>query len=254
MIMKEQLKALSDQISATGRAIDEMAQRLSNDQYKHTTDWSPLSAYLGLGASINEDRLLAMVLKSAMYVVGGGGAGLTLLSSSSQTLVFRAAIGDGADEIIGYEVPLQGSQHGLAFATGEVQASTPLNKDIEEKANSHFRNVLVAPLLVDDDAIGTISAVNKQNGEHFTPADIDAYRHFADLAALVVRQRQREANLYQLLQYPEKSLTELPNLSFTEQDNQIANIMYSVVKLSSQQPNLLPVCQKLIDLIAKRQP
>lgn len=252
MIIQEQIKVLSDQILAAGRTLDGIAQRLTSETHSSSPDLAPLSAYLGLGAAINEDQLLTMVLKSAMYVVGGGGAGLTLLNPTSQTLVFRAAIGDGADGIIGYEVPLHGSQHGLAFATGEVQASTPLNKDIEEQVNTRFRNVLVAPLLIDDDPIGTISAVNKQNGEHFTPADIDAYRHFADLAALVVRQRQREAGLYQLLQDPQKTSTELTSLNFTDQDRQIAQIMHSVVTLSSQQPDLLPVCQQLIDLVAKR--
>ncbi|VXD00216.1 Putative GAF sensor protein [Pseudomonas sp. 9AZ] len=253
MNLQEQLKTLSDQISSAGRALEAIAQRLTPEQHSNAPDLGPLSAYLGLGASISEDRLLSMILKSAMYVVSGGGAGLTLLDPSSHKLVFRAAIGDGADGIIGYEVPLQGSQHGLAFATGEVQASTPLNKDIEDQVNTHFRNVLVAPLLVDDGPIGTISAVNKQNGEHFTVADIDAYRHFADLAALVVRQRQREAGLYQLLQAPQQTSTELPILSFTEQDRQIAQIMRSVVTLSSQQPDLLPLCQQLISLVAKRQ-
>lgn len=251
MALQEQLKALSDQISEAGRSLDDIAQKLNHEPHNKTTDLGYLSAYLGLGAAISEDYLLTTILKSAMYVVGGGGAGLTLLNSNTHKLVFRAAIGDGADGIVGYEVPLQGSQHGLAFATGEVQASTPINKDIDKDLNTHFRNVLVAPLFVEGEPIGTISAVNKQNGEHFTTADIDAYRHFADLAAIVVNQRQREASLYQLIQDPEKA-SQLPDISFTEQDQKISQIMRSVVTVARKQPDLLPLCQQMIELVAMR--
>jgi len=44
-------------------------------------------------------------------VVGAGGAGLTLLDARKKKLVFRAAVGDGADDILGQEVPLKGSRH-----------------------------------------------------------------------------------------------------------------------------------------------
>src|SRR5664280_3776248 len=85
-----------------------------------------LVAYLALTPALDEDALLQTLLKCAMHVVGAGGAGLTLVDPRKQKLVFRAAIGDGAEGIIGQEVPLKGSRHGLAFATGEVQSDTCL--------------------------------------------------------------------------------------------------------------------------------
>lgn len=254
MNLEQQLNELREQLTTCSKTLDSLQQQVTSGQEadSNVPDLSAISGYLALGADIQDDELLNKLLKSAMYVVGASGAGLTLLDTRSQKLVFRAAIGDGAEGVVGYEVPLQGSQHGLAFATGEVQASTPLNTDIEAKAQAKFRNVLVAPLLVDEDPIGTISAVNKQNGEHFTPADIDAYRHFADIAALIVRQRMRESNLNDMLQGKGVAAPDLPSLEATEQDRQVMQIMRSLVAISRQQPGLLPLCQQAIDLIANQ--
>lgn len=254
MNLEQQLNELRNQLTTCSKTLDSLQKQITSGEETDSrgADLSAISGYLALGADIQDDELLKKLMKSAMYVVGAGGAGITLLDARSEKLVFRAAIGDGAEGVVGYEVPLQGSQHGLAFATGEVQSSTPLNTDIEAKAKAKFRNVLVAPLLVDNDPIGTISAVNKQNGEHFTPADIDAYRHFADIAALIVRQRMRESNLNEMLQGSASTSPDLPPLEATDQDRQVMQIMRSLVAISRLQPGLLPLCQQAIDLIANQ--
>ncbi|MCK4707571.1 MAG: GAF domain-containing protein, partial [Gammaproteobacteria bacterium] len=182
---------------------------------------------------------------------GAAGAGLTLLDSKTNSLVFRAAIGDGADGIIGYQVPLEGSQHGLAFATGEVQSSTPINTDIEDKAKVQFKNVLVAPLFINEDGVGTISAVNKQNGEHFTPDDMEAYRHFADLAAMVIRQRQREEILKDLMAGRANAVDELAGITFNEEDKQLMSIIQDVMKISQHQSDMLPMCKRITEMLAE---
>ena len=115
-----------------------------------------LAAYLALTPALDEDALLHTLLECARHVVGAGGAGLTLLDAQKKRLVFRAAVGDGARGILGQEVPLKGSRHGLAFATGEVQNNTPSYAGIEKQAQAKFRNVLVAPLLVSGETVGTI--------------------------------------------------------------------------------------------------
>jgi GAF domain-containing protein len=253
MNLENQLSELRAQLAACSKSLETIEQIASaGTPTEKPADLTAISEYLALSANSNDDEVLEKLLKCAMHVVGGGGAGLTLLDPASKKLVFRSAIGDGADGIIGYEVPLEGSQHGLAFATGEIQSSTPLNKDVEAKTNVQFRNVLVAPLFAENEPIGTISAVNKHDGEHFTAADMDAYALFADVAALTIRQRLRESNLQALAQGKEVTDPALPELALTDQDKQVLFIMGTVADISRQQPALLPVCQQILELIANR--
>ena len=212
-----------------------------------------LVAYLALTPALDEDALLQTLLKCAMQVVGAGGAGLTLLDPRKRKLVFRAAIGDGAEGIIGQEVPLKGSRHGLAFATGEVQADTPLHASVEKAARARFRNVLVAPLQIAGESVGTISAVNKQEAGHFSAEDMAAYKLFADLAAVVVRQRCREQVLRRGLAgagHPPVA----PPLALAPEDRQLLKLFDSVTCIRHDHPEWLPLVHHFIDGMARSAP
>ncbi|MBN1918614.1 MAG: GAF domain-containing protein [Verrucomicrobia bacterium] len=234
-----------DAKASTGAPSDLRAQLLS------------MSSYIALSPHIEDDELLTTLLRCAMHVVRAGGAGLTLLDRAKARLVFRAAIGDGSEGIIGYEVPVEGSQHGLAFATGEVQASKPIHTEIESAAKAVFRNVLVAPLIVDGEPIGTMSAVNKQDdpsqrgGDRFTPQDMAAYKLFADLAALIVRQRLREAALKQLMAGKEAEAPGVPaGLRFGKDEAALMAIAEDLAALVRDRPDLVPTFRQLTGLLA----
>ena len=209
-----------------------------------------LVAYLALTPALDEDALLQTLLKCAMQVVGAGGAGLTLLDPRKRRLVFRAAIGDGAEGIIGQEVPLKGSRHGLAFATGEVQTDTPLDSDVEKAARARFRNVLVAPLQIAGESVGTISAVNKQGAGHFSAEDMAAYKQFADLGAVVVRQRCREQVLRRGLAGARRPSVTLP-LVLDPEDLQLLELFDSVTRVRHDHPEWLPLVKQFVEGMAR---
>jgi hypothetical protein len=209
-----------------------------------------LSSYVALAPQMKEDALLNTILRCAMHVVRAGGAGLTLLDRSKGKLVFKAAIGDGAEGVIGYEVPLEGSQHGLAFATGEVQSSTPIHAEIEAAAKAAFRNVLVAPLLVEGEPVGTMSAVNKQDADRFSPRDMEAYKYFADLAALVVRQRLREGILKRVLGGDRGEVPpELEGVTFDKDDVALMSVVEDIGKLAQERKDVVPLLKQLMGVL-----
>ncbi len=208
-----------------------------------------LVAYLALTPALDEDALLQTLLKCAMQVVGAGGAGLTLLDARRRKLVFRAAIGDGAAGIIGQEVPLKGSRHGLAFATGEVQTDTPLYAGVENAARARFRNVLVAPLQIAGESVGTISAVNKQGADHFSGEDMAAYKLFADLGAVIMRQRCREQVLRRGLAGARHPSAALP-LALEPEDRQLLELFDAVTRMRHGHPEWLPLVKQFIDGLA----
>jgi GAF domain-containing protein len=171
-----------------------------------------------------------------------------LLDAKKKRLVFRAAVGDGAQGILGQEVPLKGSRHGLAFATGEVQNNTPTYASIEKKAQVKFRNVLVAPLLVNGEAVGTISAVNKQGADHFSAQDMEAYRLFADLAAVVVRQRCREEVLRRGVEGGAGD--ELP-ATLGAEDRELLAVFGGIARVRKRHPERLAAIGQVVEAMGK---
>jgi GAF domain-containing protein len=213
-------------------------------------DREALVAYLALTPALDEDALLQTLLRCAMQVVGAGGAGLTLLDPRKKKLVFRAALGDGAEGIIGQEVPLKGSRHGLAFATGEVQTDTPLHVGVEKAAGARFSNVLVAPLQIAGESVGTISAVNKQTADHFSADDMAAYKQFADLGAVIVRQRCREQVLRRNLAGTGRPAAPLP-LALDPEDLQLLELFDAITRLRHGHPEALPLVQQFVEGVAR---
>jgi len=254
--IKKQIDMLSKEFTNLSKQIPYSGTKKAKKSDEHIEDSiSRIQSYLALSPQIEEDELLKMILQCAMHSVNAGGAGLTLLKKpgsrrGKRKLVFKAALGDGAEGIIGYEVPVEGSRHGEALQTGEVVSSTPLHTAIEDKTKATFRNVLVAPLIVHGEPVGTMSAVNKQNGDHFTPQDMEAYRLFSDLAAMVVRQRLRENVLERLIKGDRKTVPdELQDLRFTANDAELLGIVQDIVRLSRRREDLMPLFKQLTVLL-----
>lgn len=243
--LKRQLQDLSGEVAAWERELD---MPLGAADRSDSADFAgAIVSYLALGSSIAHDDLLHTILVCATHVTNAGGAGLTLYDPLKQRLVFQAAVGDGAEGILGYEVPLVGSQHGLAFATAEVQAAAPLHKDIEAAASTAFRSVLVAPLIAEGESIGTLSAVNKQGADQFTPDDMKIYRDFAAVAALLVRQRLRESAWKQWLT-GERTGTQAawPRWAITPQERKLAELTFRMARLSHTRPDAIRIVDRVL--------
>jgi hypothetical protein len=97
-----------------------------------------------------------------------------------------------------------------------------------------------------------MSAVNKQNGDHFTPHDMEAYKMFADLAAMVVRQRLREQTLQRLMQGESVNApAQLQGLEFGEDAATLMGCVQDIWNLSQQRGDLLPVCRQMTAMLAE---
>ncbi len=207
--------------------------------------------YLTLSPGMEEDELLNTLLGCAQHVVRAEGAALTLYDDRKDVLVFRAATGVAADKIVGWEVPLTNSQHGIAFRMRQVISSTPINRAIDEVTGVAYKNVLIAPLVIGDEVIGTISAVNKITADHFTPQDVEDYTGFAGLAAHILRQRMRECNLRLIFEgEPARVPSELAGLKDLTGDSDLLEIIKDVVTVGRRSPEILPLCRQIIGALA----
>ncbi len=245
-LLTEEISFLRDDLADSSKGQPEGMQDVGHD------DVGALLSYLALGSDLEEDALLNMLLRCAMYSVGAGGAGLTLFDSKKNVLVFRAALGDGAEGIIGYELPLEDSRHGLAFLTGKVQSSTPTHDGAAVVTATEFRNVLVAPLFVGVDGVGTISAVNKKDADQFTAQDMEAYRLFADLAALVVQQKLREQLVSSMVAGHGGSVpAELSAVKIGSDMLELVDIVQNMVEVRKKRPEMTPLLKQLTFMLVR---
>lgn len=251
--LHDQMQAMTAELETLKSELSQATQSLQENTSPAQDGFAAMAAYLSLAGDRQGDELLQMILRCAMHVVNAGGAGLTLLDPEKNKLVFRAAVGDGAEGIIGYEVPLEGSQHGLAFATGEIQSSTPLHSGAADAAQVQFKNVLVAPLFVGEEGVGTMSAVNKKDGAHFSPQDMAAYGLFAELAAMVVRQRLREEAVEQALAgaAPTGLPPELAAVASLGSDGELLRLARDLVAALHGNERLIPLAAQFISLLGK---
>ena len=154
---------LLNKIEDLSRELRAVTSSLNNADHSN----NEVIQHLITASSENQNELLTSVLNCAMHTVDAEGAGLTLYDEEKGKLIFKAAVGIGSENIIGAEVPIEGSVHGMAFRSGQIQSQTPEFKDIEEKTDAVYKSVMVAPLIDDEDNIGTISVVNKQGQDYF---------------------------------------------------------------------------------------
>ena len=126
-----------------------------------------------------------------------------------------------------------------------------MNRAIDQATGVTYRNVLIAPLLINDEAIGTVSAVNKIAEDHFTPQDIEDYTGFAELAAHIIRQRMREYNLKQIIEGDAAKVPrELAGVKGLTSDADLLDIIKNVVTMGRRSPEMLPLCRQLIGALA----
>lgn len=171
--------------------LDEVREEL-NANKETSPSTQDLKTYLSQQLSKKKQtniRVYEHLLSAALHIVKGEGAGLTLFHREKERLIFEAAIGLGSEDIVGYEVPLEGSVHGLAFALNETQVSASLHKQIEEQASATFSNVLVTPIRSGEEVIGTMSAVNKFGAQMFDEKDIEVFQKFALVVGALIESR-----------------------------------------------------------------
>jgi hypothetical protein len=90
------------------------------------------------------------------------------------------------------------------FANSEWQAFLP-------EGHVHMENVMFAPLVIDDRAVGLIGLANKPGG--FVPRDRELAATFGELASVALRERRAEEQRMQLLAELQEAMRHIKRLS-----------------------------------------
>jgi GAF domain-containing protein len=149
--------------------------------------------------------LLNQILELAARTIGAAAGSVLLIDESGSELVFEAATGPKADEIMAFRVPLGQGIAGLVAATGQPMAVSEVERDprhaaeIAESVGYQPTSIVCVPLDTDSGVIGVVELLDKIGAPSFSPGDIELLAGFAQLAAAAVEQRRILGSLMPLM-------------------------------------------------------
>ena len=132
--------------------------------------------------------VLQSVVATSRVAFRAAACSVAELDDAGAALVFRAADGAGAAEIVGVSIPVSRGIAGWTVVSGQAIAVADVAGDSRFDADTAAQTgyvpsvILAAPLIADGEAVGVIEVLDPR-----TEADLELLGHFADLAALVLR-------------------------------------------------------------------
>ncbi len=186
-----------------------------------------LSALVDASAVINSaqglDETLGTIARAAAAVMRAEAASVIMLDKARNKQVFRAAVGDHADQLIGVEYNAGVGLSGQAIAARQPQVHNDVPREkahykaIDSLIAFQTRSLIAAPLIHKQDVFGVVEVINPLDAERFDPEDRELAQIFANLAAIAVvnarslEQTRREgAALKETLRAGERMLGDSP--------------------------------------------
>jgi eukaryotic-like serine/threonine-protein kinase len=135
-----------------------------------------------------EAHLLESIVRTAAGIFDAAAASVALVDEASGELVYQAAWGAGADEILGVRLAPGTGISGAVVATGAGEAVGECRSDPRFAAaiatNTGYvpHTLLVAPLRRGDSVVGALSVLDRRDAGSYGADDLARAALFADLA------------------------------------------------------------------------
>jgi GAF domain-containing protein len=134
-------------------------------------------------------NLLEAIVKAAAGVFEAAACSIALVDPVTSELVYQAAWGAGAKEIVGVRLPPGKGLAGSVVASGEGIAVPDCRNDARFQAQIAAGTgyvpytMLVVPLKQAGGTVGTLSVLDRRDGEPYTSENIERANLFAELTA-----------------------------------------------------------------------
>ena len=152
---------------------------------------------VGIQNPENVKQAFDLLIQLGIKILGADEGSLLVYRKKHKDLQFICTLGGAAPkQLVGRTVPLGEGITGMAAITGEVQTST-------RASGSHFfevpddgkpNSVIAAPILLDEELIGVVTAVSFDLNKSFSTVDCQNFAIVAELGAIVLRQEQQIAS------------------------------------------------------------
>ena len=137
-------------------------------------------------------ELLEGIVRTAANVFDAAAASLALCEPPDGELVYQAAWGDGAREILGVRLAPGEGIAGAAIRTREAVVVPECRRDprfaqrVAARSGYIPNTMVVLPLVRGDRPVGVLSILDRRDGMPYTLADASKASHFASLALQVL--------------------------------------------------------------------
>lgn len=108
------------------------------------------------------------------------------LDGEDSSLVVAASVGRFADEVLGEEVPIEGSTSGAVFRSGEPLITDTFRRPIHAFTDVGARPAIVVPLRAENQVVGVLAVARNESGARFDESQLGLMGDFADHAAIAL--------------------------------------------------------------------
>ena len=155
-----------------------------------------LSALVEASAAINAaqglDETLTVIARTAATVLQAEAASVIMLDPVRNKQVFRAAIGEHAEKLVGLEYDAGEGLSGQCITAREPQIHNDVSqekghyKKIDSMIAFQTRSLIAAPLIHKESILGVVEVINPTHRPHFDETDRELALIFANLAAIAM--------------------------------------------------------------------
>jgi Nif-specific regulatory protein len=159
-----------------------------------------MSALVDASAAINSalglDETLGAIARAAASVMRAEAASVILLDEARDKQVFRAAVGDRADQLQGLAYDKDLGISGKVLLSGEAEIVNDVSKsrfhypEIDALVAFETRSLIAAPLIHKGRNLGVVEVLNPVQSELFGEEDRQLCKVFANLAAIAMTNAQ----------------------------------------------------------------
>ncbi len=145
----------------------------------------------------SNDELLTSIVTAAARIFGAAGAAILLVDDDDEALVFRVAIGDDSQDLLGVRIPIDKgiagyvAMTGQAIAVSNTEQDARFNKEFAKSVGYVPDSILATPLLSGDRVVGVMEVLDKIDAASFGMQDMEIMGLFAQQAALAIEQSQQ---------------------------------------------------------------
>ena len=145
-----------------------------------------------LSSELPLERLLALILSSAIEVMKAEAGALLLYDPATDELVFEVVQGGGGKALRQKRIRVDQGLAGWVFTqrkptiVHDTDADERHLTEIGESTQFHTSSLAAAPLVHKNTAIGVIEVLNKKSGERFNSNDQELLTAFASQSAVVI--------------------------------------------------------------------
>lgn len=176
--------------------------RISED-LRHALSLASLTATIA--APSEHGRLLQSIVETAARVIPSDAASLFLIDSTTEELIFEIALGQKAEEVKSFRVPLGHGIAGLVAVSGQPMTVSDVEhdprhaSDVSQQIGYTPHSILCCPLVYNDEVIGVLELLDRKGAPAYSPEDIETLWYFANQAAIALELSRTSRSLSRLI-------------------------------------------------------